>query len=440
MLSRFLEYITLHRLIEGDDTVLIAVSGGVDSVCLAHLFGESPFQFAIAHCNFQLRGEDSDQDERFVKQLAEKLGVAFHSVRFNTNAKSDESGVSTQMAARELRYEWFEKLMEEFGYQKLATAHHLNDSAETAIFNMAKGTGIAGIRGIRAVNNQIIRPLLFAEKEDVLSYAQAKNISWREDVSNSSDHYKRNYIRQNIIPGLLQINPSFMKGFAETSDRMLLAEKGLELLVNQTRKQFVKVDGQQISLSISPFGDETAYVLLHELIKPYGFSLRQAREILRSGMQSGKEFFSEDYWLVKDRERFVITKKSFVNDQVLINADDHLINVGKMKFSIELLQKDAPVSRENHVAMLDYDRLRFPLIIRNWEPGEKFTPLGMAGKKKISDFMIDHKIPLNLKKSFQVLVSEGEIAWLIGLRIDNRFKITDRTKRIFKIEFNTSDV
>lgn len=440
MLSRFLEYITLHKLIKSDETVLLAVSGGVDSVCLANLFGASPFRFAIAHCNFQLRGEESDQDERFVKQLAEKLGVAFHSVRFDTASRSDEFGISTQMAARELRYEWFEKVMEEFGYQKVATAHHLNDSAETAIFNMAKGTGIAGIRGIMAAHNQIIRPLLFAEKYEILSYVQEHQMSWREDASNKSDKYKRNFIRQNIIPGLLQINPSFIKGFAETSDRMLLAEKGLELLVDQTRREFMNINDQQVSLSASPFESEKDYVLLHELIKSYGFSLRQAREILRSEMQSGKEFFSEEYWLVKDRDRFVITKRSAVDENILINAEDRDINAGEKKFSMELLQEGAPVSRENHVAMLDYDRLKFPLTIRNWEPGEKFAPLGMAGKKKISDFMIDNKIPLNLKKSFQVLVSRGEIVWLIGLRIDNRFKITEQTKRIFKIEFNTSDV
>ena len=440
MLSEFLDYVARHQLVESDDTVLLAVSGGVDSVCLAHLFSKTSFKFAIAHCNFQLRGRESDQDEVFVKKLAEKLAVNFHTVKFDTHSKSEATNVSTQMAARELRYEWFQEVMNEFSYQKLATAHHLNDSAETAIFNLAKGTGVAGIRGIKAANVNMIRPLLFAEKEDILFFARSESILWQEDASNKSDKYKRNFIRQSIIPEFMKINPSFVKGFAETSDRMLLAEKGLKLLLEQTREQFMTISDQQISLAIAPFENETDYVLLHELIKPYGFSLRQAREILKSGDQPGRELFSNDYWLVKDRERFVITKRNESSVQVSIAAEDEYVNLDGMSFQIKLLTKDVSISKNKNVAMLDFDKLEFPLTIRNWVAGEKFIPLGMIGKKKISDFMIDNKIPLNLKKSFRVLVSGGEIVWLIGMRLDDRFKITEHTKRIFKIEFNSSDV
>lgn len=440
MQGKFLEFIASRRLIDDGEKILLAISGGVDSVCLAYLFHSSPYEFAIAHCNFQLRGDDSDEDEFFVKNLAEKLNVPFHSIRFNTEKRSNEAGISIQMAARELRYEWFDSLIDEFKYHKIATAHHLNDSIETAIFNLAKGTGIAGLRGIKSIKGSVIRPILSATKKEILSFAKTKGYQWREDVSNQSEKYNRNYIRHSIVPKFLEINPSFENGFSETTDRLALAEQGLQLLIQNIKKQYLNVSDQQVTLAMEPFKEVTDYVLLYELIKPYGFSLRQAKEILGAENTPGKGLLSKDCWLVRDRNQFVITKRFVEVGEIEISTADRELKTTFGRYKFDILSEVGDIKRSINVAMLDFDTLKFPLKIRSWKEGEKFVPLGMKGKKKVSDFMIDNKIPLNLKKTYKVFTSGEEIIWLVGMRLDDRFKITDKTKKVYQIEFNKNHV
>ncbi|MGB3466860.1 MAG: tRNA lysidine(34) synthetase TilS [Cyclobacteriaceae bacterium] len=437
MQQKFLDFINVNNLFTADEKILLAVSGGVDSVCLSHLFKQAGFKFAIAHCNFQLRAEDSEEDEAFVEALAQSLEVPFHSVKFDTNKNAEEGRISIQMAARNLRYDWFAKLMRAHGYVKLATAHHQNDNIETVLFNLAKGTGISGLRGIKKANNGTIRPLLFAMKSEILAYATKHSLEWREDISNASDKYHRNYIRQKVVPALTAINPSFEQNFSFTTDRIALAEKALAKMVDQYRERCVVQKTDHLQIDCKQIGE---YALLYEILRPYGFSLRQSVDIFSDSEISGKEYFSEQYWLVKDREYLVLTEKPTERQSVLLEQDDRAMTAGKLKLNISVTENQVKILPDPAIAILDYDKLKFPLKIRDWKEGDKFRPLGMRGKKKVSDFMIDNKIPLNLKKSYRVLESAGEIVWLIGLRIDERYKINETTEKVYQIELDKNHV
>ncbi|MEL7146703.1 MAG: tRNA lysidine(34) synthetase TilS [Bacteroidota bacterium] len=434
MLKRFNEYCRQRTLVERGEKTLLAVSGGVDSICLVDLFAQAGFSFAIAHCNFQLRGEESDADEQLVRDLATRLKVPFYVRRFQTKQVAKEKGISTQMAARELRYNWFRQVMEEEGFSKLATAHHLNDSVETTLFNLAKGSGISGLRGIQNKAGHLIRPLLFATKSEIKQYAVFQNLLWREDVSNASLQYKRNFVRGKIVPLLREINPSFESNFHETMDRLSLAEAAMKEYLSRATLEYVKSEGEVTRIDKRVLQAPIAYVLLHELIKEYGYSLRQCKEIVVEHNQSGKSYLSEDYMLVKDREELILTKKRLIQQEVFVEAGEHQVKLENCLLKTSIIEPPFFISKEETVAMLDIDKLQFPLKVRDWAKGDRFVPLGMKGKKKISDFMIDRKIPLNLKSSYQVLVSGGEIVWLIGLRLDDRYKVTEQSARIFKIE------
>mgnify|MGYP001799378675 CR=1 FL=1 len=440
MLERFNEYRLRRDLIKKGEVTLLAVSGGVDSVCLVHLFAAARLPFAIAHCNFQLRGEASDADEQLVKALAAELGVPFYVKHFETEHVAAAQQVSIQMAARELRYRWFQELMEAEKYQKLATAHHLNDSVETSLFNLAKGTGIAGLRGMLPKTNTVIRPMLFATKPEIYDYAREARLRWREDVSNESLKYQRNFVRGKIVPLLHEINPAFESTFHETMDRLALAEAALKQHLAAVEEKYVTKNEGVISIDLEVLQSAHGYTLLFELIREYGFSLRQCKDISKSVAHSGSRFLSAGYILVKDRTHLILTRKDSDRREVLINEGDATVDAGSSSFFCETLQPPLTLNGTPEIAMLDRDKLQFPLQVRDWRPGERFVPLGMKGKKKISDFMIDCKIPLNLKSSYQVLTSGEEIVWLIGLRIDDRYKLRADTARIFKIKVTKDHV
>lgn len=437
MLQKFYQYITDNKLFTPENKILIAVSGGSDSVCLAHLFHRAGFHFGIAHCNFQLRGKHADDDEAFVQKLADRFEVKFHAIRFDTKEYAEKQNISIQMAARELRYGWFYQLLNAEGYDFLATAHHQNDLAETVLLNLTRGTGIAGLHGIKAARGQLIRPLLFAQKEEIEEYLKSEHQDWREDMSNQENKYYRNLIRNQVIPLLKKINPGFEETMAQTVEKISASETLFEEEINRFKGIALKKekDITYLDFKLLKKSSEPA-IRLFEILKEFGFNYIQSKEIIRS-TATGKLFESQMYVLVKDREQLVISPKTGEVPEVIINKE--LKNYSNPFYQFEFSTVDASgfsIPKSKNIGCLDYSKLKFPLKIRQWEAGDYFYPLGMTQKKKVSDFLIDRKIPLNLKKRIFVLTSGEDIVWVIGERVDNRYKVLDSTEKIYMIKKN----
>lgn len=437
MFEKFLQFISEKNLINSSDKVLLAVSGGIDSVVMSHLFYKAKLDFAIAHCNFGLRGEESDQDELFVKKLAKKYKVPFYSDSFDTESFAHQEKVSIQMAARTLRYKWFEQLLQTEGYNYLATAHHLNDTLETVLFNITKGTGISGLHGIQPKNGYIIRPLLFADKEEMYSYVVENQLSWREDSSNQTSKYHRNLIRNEVIPLLKNINPGLEDTIKQTIEKIGSVERIFIEEINKLRQSIVKKELGVTYIDFINLQTELEPVIkLYELIKSYQFSYTQAKDIWQIlEAEPGRRFESGTYTLVKDRTALLITPRDFGQ---YMSAT---IESGQQEFKnefIHLTLEQIPaagftIPTDASIACLDLQTLQFPLKLRKWKEGDWFCPLGMNKKKKLSDFFIDAKIPLTLKNQIWVLTSNGSIVWIVGKRIDNRFKVSDKTDQILQI-------
>jgi tRNA(Ile)-lysidine synthase len=437
MIDKVSSFIQKQQLALPHHRLLAAVSGGIDSVVLCEVLSQLPYAFAIAHCHFGLRGEESDADESFVKKLAKNYGVPFFSKYFQTEAFARAEHVSVQMAARTLRYAWFEELRRQQGFDLVATAHHLNDSAETLLLNLTKGTGIAGLHGIPARNGSVIRPLLALRKEEIVTYASTHGLTWREDSSNSSPKYQRNLIRQQVIPALKQINPNFEHTLQQTIGKMQGVEAILNAYVEQVRQLAVRQENAVVYMDIAALQPASGLpVLLHELLRPYQFSHEVTTEIIRSFEGSaGKTFFSPSHALVKDRGQLVITPRQ-TPDQgpYLIAEGQNGLETENLRLQVRQLPAGAyPIPTPPEVAALDLHRLQFPLQVRKWEPGDWFVPLGMTGRKKVSDFLVDRKMPLNLKNQVMVLTSGQQVAWVIGLRPDNRFRVTEKTIQVLEI-------
>jgi tRNA(Ile)-lysidine synthase len=440
MLNRFLNFIQKNALFAPHQRILLAVSGGVDSVVMVDLFAQTDFDFALAHCNFGLRGADADGDEDFVKQLAQKHKVLFFSQLFNTKEYADRQGISTQMAARDLRYAWFEELLATEKFDFLATAHHQNDNLETILLNLLRGTGIAGLRGILPKQKQIIRPLLFATRKDIREYATQTQIQWREDYSNWENKYRRNLLRNEIIPILKKINPNLDNSIRQTTERLRAIENIFKNQVEKTRKKIVKTSESVIYISIEPLQKMIeGQIQLAEILKTYHFTYQQTQEIWASlDKEAGKTFNSPDYQLVKDRHHLIIMLKNAIQTtnlewQIAENQSHLTTDFFELKISQITDLQGFTIPKNAETACLDSDKLQFPLEIRPWQAGDYFYPLGMEQRKKISDFLIDIKTPLNLKKQIFVLTSQGEIVWVIGYRIDNRFKLSDKTSKVLII-------
>ncbi|WP_435353849.1 tRNA lysidine(34) synthetase TilS [Emticicia sp. SJ17W-69] len=457
MLHAFLTYINEQKLFEPTDKILLTVSGGKDSITLFNLFcranrSDGRFQFAVAHCNFQLRGEDSVGDEKFIEDLCKKQGITFHTTKFETKQFVKKNKVSTQMAARTLRYAWFEQIRQEFNYTYIATAHHLNDSIETVLLNLTKGTGISGLRGILPKNGFIIRPLLFASREQIDSYLAENQLVWREDSSNASDDYQRNLLRHQVVPILKKINPNFDETFARNLERMQAVEADFRRNLNAFKTDVLREENGVFFLSISQIKTyQSAAYFLEELLKDFGFNYFQSKEIYHSldGL-SGKIFHSSTHTILKDREELIITDTTSPPQPSPIGREQEqklpiaggwegIYTVkfeGKnLKFSlIDMADFDANFTKNSMVLFVDYEKIVFPLMLRKWQEGDWFIPFGMKGKKKISDFLIDKKISMNLKKNIFLLTSEDKICWVVGYRADDRFRITTNTKRVLKIE------
>lgn len=446
MLKHFLDFIKKENLFGGKEKILITVSGGIDSIVMCDLFSKAGFSFGIAHCNFKLRGKESDKDERFVKSLSEKHNVPFHKKHFNAKSYSEKKRISIQMSARHLRYEWLKHLAKEKKYDFIATAHHLDDSIETFFINILRGTGIAGLHGVPVKQENIIRPLLFASKKMIRDYAEENNLKWREDNSNFTDQYLRNNIRHHLIPSLKKLNAGFEKTITKELSYLKDAGEIFKKFIEEKRKEIVAEDGKNILLNIKKLKDSGhAETILHEVLRAYDFT-PETTELIAQRMYTtaGKKFLSPTYRLIKDRNFFILTPKkqplvsSFdkgENEEFLLKENQNELQHENLKLKTEIINGNVSSVKDKNssVAHLDYSALIFPLKIRKWKQGDFFYPLGMNGKKKLSDFFIDQKIPISEKENIYVMESKQEIVWVINHRIDNRFKVLPDTKKILKV-------
>ena len=413
---------------------IITVSGGVDSVTLVHLCLKLKLKFVIAHCNFKLRGEESNDDESFVRDLAIKHNIKFYNKSFNTKKLSSNDNKSIQMVARELRYSWFEELSKELNVKHILTAHHLDDSLETFLINLSRGSGIDGLLGIPKVNDTVFRPLLIFKKNEILSYAKKNKISWREDSSNREQDYLRNQIRLEVLPKLTEINPNLLENFSKSIDRLQQSKSIIKDKMNDFVKNvsFKKDEKRYFEINkIKKVSNIDAY--LYELLKKYNYTQwDDIRDLLDS--QSGKQIISKTHKLLKDREHLILVKNSEIENKSLLiskSSKEVAISVGKIKVSIA-----NKISKENSdVIYLDSAKLDFPLRVRNVLSGDYFYPFGMNGKKKVSKYLKDKKISVFDKDKVLILeTSKNKIVWVVGMRLDDRFSVTDNTKEITKIE------
>jgi tRNA(Ile)-lysidine synthase len=441
MLQQLLDFVQEQKLFQPSDRLLLAVSGGIDSMVLWHLFHKAGFQFAVAHCNFQLRGEESDEDESFVAQVASNRQNKLYSQSFETGQHASQNKISVQMAARDLRRAWFAELIQKHKYQKIATAHHLNDSLESVILNLTRGTGLAGFQGILPVVEDYVRPLMFATQSMVEQYAVENKVRWREDRSNSSTKYRRNHIRHDVIPVLKQMNPGLEETFATTAAKMIGAIRIYENTLKKHKKEIVQIDDTLIKIEKKKLSAlDAPQLILFEVIKEYGFNYSQAGDILRSiDHQPGKVFNSASHQITIDRDCLFLNEVA--NEplsEYWIEADMQHLQAGSLKLTFDRIETAVtPVRAGADVAFLDLDKLVFPLKLRRWHHGDVFYPLGMNHRKKVSDFMIDRKIPVNLKKQTMTIFSGEDLIWVVGHRIDERYRITTKTRKVFRIHCQT---
>lgn len=414
--------------------LLIAISGGLDSVVLTHLCHKLELNIALAHCNFNLRGKESDADETFVLQLAEDLDLEVFVECFDTKDYAQENKLSIQMAARKLRYNWFEELSEQLGFDYTLTAHHTDDNLETFLINLSRGTGLDGLTGIPEINDSIARPLLSFSRESIEAYANKEKLGWREDSSNASTKYLRNKLRHDVIPVLKEINPQLLQNFNSTQSYLKDAKGIIEDRIEDVSNNVVsEIDEQCISLSIveiKKLNNPKGY--LFELLKDFNFTEWNDVVILLDA-QSGKQVFSSTHRLIKDRTHLFLSEIN-IEEVNTISIPKEIkeieTTIGKLIFE----DVNSVLDKGNHIIYVDKNKLKFPLVMRKWEEGDYFYPIGMTGKKKLSKYFKDEKLSLIDKEQVWLLCSDNDIVWVVNRRADNRFKATDSITGTFKIE------
>lgn len=413
--------------------LLIAISGGLDSVVLAHLCHKMKLNFSLAHCNFNLRGDESDADEDFVLQIAEDFNVEVFVESFETNTYAETHQLSTQMAARELRYAWFNELMEQLHFDYLLTAHHADDNLETFLINLTRGTGLEGLTGIPEINGNIIRPILPFSREEIESYAKSNKLNWREDSSNITTKYLRNKLRHDVIPALKETNPQLLQNFNKTLSFLKDSNEIVEDRIAELQKKIVTIDGDLILFNIKKLqklSNPKAY--LYQLLKDFNFTEWDDVTNLLSA-QSGKQVFSKTHRLLKDRDVLILSK-ILSKDKILINISENDYEIqtpmGKLTFE-DVKRINSTIEAKIYV---DKEKLQYPLMLREWEEGDYFQPFGMEGKKKLSKFFKDEKMSLIEKEQSLLLCSGKDIIWIVGKRADDRFKVTEKTSQILKIQ------
>ncbi len=440
LLEEFEKYVAQNELFGHDDKILLTVSGGVDSMVMMSLFAASGYRFGVAHCNFQLRGQESDEDEALVAEQARRYGVELFNRRFDTQGEMERTGESMEMAARRLRYTWFRSLCDEHGYNVIAIAHHINDSIETFFINMLRGTGLRGLTGISVQAGRIVRPLMFATRKDILDYATAHRIPYREDSSNRSTKYLRNKVRLGIVPMLREINPQFTTVMRRNISRLTDAQTFIDRSVELIRRDAMTEQGGLYTLHVDridaslPLG----YVVYEILNSMFGFKGDTVDALCHALQQNntGRRFYSREWVATIDRGRIVIGRIAD-EDTCMTQVEQGVLRsyCGSSVLHYEYCDIDMidSVTTPDNVALVDADKLRFPLTLRRWQQGDWFVPFGMSGRKKVSDFLIDAKVSMSEKSRQFVLLSGDDVVWLVGRRADDRFRLTRQTENVLKI-------
>jgi tRNA(Ile)-lysidine synthase len=418
--------------VQPEDKLLLAVSGGVDSVVLTEIVFNLGNTFAIAHCNFGLRGVDSDLDQALVERLGDKLFSRVFVKKFDKNEFQKGSGSSLQMHARDLRYQFFKDLTIQHGYQWIVTAHHLDDQLDTTLLNLSRGTGIKGLVGMSANENGIFRPFLSVTKAEILAYARANELIWREDHSNTQSKYARNKIRNKVVPLLRKLNPSLEKTYFLTHDRLEQAEKVVDIWLKSEEEKvrmplfknmLACFDLEKIKSTHAPG------LLLQHVLKPFPFNYSEVKQMLDLERESGARFFSGALVAFVNRGNLEI----YANEQEILSA----LTIPQLPFEINtpqftfsgIIQSVPPKEEWQQHIWMDFDSLKFPLVLRPWQAGDVLLPFGLKGRKKVSDLLIDAKVSLAEKPNVMVLESDGEIAWVLGHRLDQRFALNKHTEK-----------
>jgi tRNA(Ile)-lysidine synthase len=436
--DRFMGFIQEHDLISDQDTLLVAVSGGVDSVVLCDVLHRAGYKFHIAHVNFQLRGKESEADHEFVKTLARNYACTFHDIAYNTSEYSRQNGISVEMAARKLRFSFFKHLSEKFGYSKIALGTHQNDLLETMILNLVKGTGIRGLHGILPQRNAIIRPLLFATKSDIEEYAEQRALKYRLDHSNLLPDFQRNLIRLRVVPELKKINPALEHTMHQNSLRFYALEKLLEERVSYWKSLLIKRYENTCEIAWKEIKNEPySKLILYEILKSFDLQNGLIENILaNTDNQPGRMFDSADYEILIDRDAILVREKKEKpkSTETLVYSQEKEMYFNSVKFHFSTIDKKPDEDLKNpQNACLDFDKLHFPLRIRKWFPGDAFVPYGSKKLKKLSDFFIDQKLNRFQKEDVLLFESREDIVWIYPLRTDMRYAVTEKTKKIFKI-------
>ena len=444
----FLGFINAKCLFDSTDQILLAVSGGLDSVVMADLFQRTGQRFAIAHVNFGLRGDESDGDADFAQVLASRYGVPVHLTRFDTAAVATRRGISIQMAARDLRYDWFAQLIREHHYAAVATAHHQNDVLETLLLNLTRGTGLSGLHGIAVRQGEVIRPVLFATRDELAAHAETHGLTWREDRSNADDAYARNRIRHHVVPVLTDLNPGLLRDtLPRTVERLRAAETLVRAELDCSWQTLAEPHGAGLFLPTDKLlaQPESAFRLA-EWLKPHGFTADQTGQMIESlGRETGQVYSSGTFRVTHDRvanDRFPTGATGLVMEPLFTMANYEIVLtdwpttpvtvVSLFTLTFDIFDKPADFHPPTNpaIACLDADRLTFPLTIRPWRLGDRFRPLGLNGTKLVSDLLNDLKLTRTERDQTAVLLSGNEIAWVVGRRIGHLFRVTDATKRI----------
>ena len=436
LITQFNAYINEQHLFEKKDKLLLAVSGGVDSVVLCELCSQSGYDFVIAHCNFQLRGKESNEDEIFVQSLAHKYNVDIKSTRFDTVDYAKKNKLNIQIAARELRYDFFNKILaEDNSIKHIITAHHANDNAETVLMNFLKGTGINGLQGIlpkdAGIGGKVVRPLLFAKKDMLIALANEQKLQWREDQSNETNKYTRNYFRNDWMPSIEKIIPQLEDNLLENIQRFKEVNLLYESAVETILKKLVEKKGKELHIPVLKLLKTPALsTVLYELLKSYSFSSQQIPEVIKLlQAESGKYISSATHRLIKNRQWVILSPlQDKLSNHFIVEQNEKEIHFDDMKISIQQSEPPFNINKHQYCAQIDTSAVSFPLILRKWKQGDYFYPLGMDKKKKLSRFFIDNKLSLLEKENCWVLESNKKIIWVVGQRMDNRCKINSSTK------------
>lgn len=444
LLDEFEKYITDNELFSHEDKVLLAVSGGVDSMVMLSLTAAAGYRFGVAHCNFSLRGKESDEDEALVEREATRLGVEFFNRRFDTTAEMERTGESMEMAARRLRYEWFRELCDEHGYTVIAIAHHVNDSIETFFINMLRGTGLRGLTGINTQLGRVVRPVMFATRRDLHDYAVAHHIPFREDSSNRSTKYLRNKVRLGLVPMLKEIKPQFTTIMRRNISRLSQAQEFITASVEIIKQEVIEHNNGIDTLYVNRIASSLPrnYVIYEILSSTYGFK-GDVVDALCHALDSdstGRRFYAREWVAVVDRGNVVVSRIMEEDScETLVEQRMQRAYAGGSALYFEYCSIDFIDSYDlgDNVALIDADKLQFPMRLRRWKEGDWFVPLGMSGRKKLSDYLIDKKVSIAEKKRQFVLLSGDDIVWVVGRRLDDRFCITRTTENVLKITKDT---